>query len=158
MKKVFLDTNVLLDFITGRDGFEEASAILQLGEDSKAILATSILSMANTAYVAQKGRTKEELYELLQGLSEIMHTLSMNENQLLEALSIIAPDFEDMLQYVCAKEHQCDAIITRNKKDFPYSTIPIYSPIEFLQTPYYWTEESNNMLVNEPETIYQKSK
>ena len=155
MKKIFLDTNILLDFITGRDGFEEASIILQLGEENKVILSTSVLSMANTAYVAKRGRTKEELYELLQGLSEIILTLSMNENQLKEALSVITPDFEDMLQYVCAKEHNCDAIITRNKKDFTYSTLPLYTPTEFLQIPYYWTIQPNNTLLNEPEIKYQ---
>lgn len=29
MKKVFIDTNVLLDFVTGRDGNEDACDILQ---------------------------------------------------------------------------------------------------------------------------------
>lgn len=154
MKKVFLDTNVLLDFVTGRDGFENASSILQLGEENKVILMTSFLSMANTAYVAKRGRNQLELYELLQGLSEMVHTLSMNEMQLQEALSIIVPDFEDMLQFVCAKEHDCDAIITRNKKDFVFSTIPLYTPTEFLQIPYYWTEDSTPTVFNEPEVKY----
>ena len=98
MKKVFLDTNVLLDFVTGREG--------------------------------------------------------MDEQQLQEALSVIVPDFEDMLQYVCAKEHGCDAIITRNKKDFIFSTLPLYTPTEFLQIPYYWTNDSNHTILNEPEIEY----
>lgn len=33
MKKVFLDTNVVLDLFTGRDGAQDAGAIFQLGED-----------------------------------------------------------------------------------------------------------------------------
>lgn len=41
MKKVFIDTNVLLDFVTERDGYEDACDILQLGEDSKAVLYAS---------------------------------------------------------------------------------------------------------------------
>ena len=82
MKKVFLDTNVLLDFVLGREGMKDALAILQLQEDNKVYLSTSILSMANVAYVAKKGRTKEELYELMQGLSEMIHTLQMDEIQL----------------------------------------------------------------------------
>ena len=97
MKKVFLDTNVLLDFVLGREGMKDALAILQLQEDNKVYLSTSILSMANVAYVAKKGRTKAELYELMQGLSEMIHTLQMDEYQFQEALSVIAPDFEDML-------------------------------------------------------------
>lgn len=156
MKKVFLDTNVLLDFVLGREGMKDTLAILQLQEDNKVHLSTSILSMANVAYVAKKGRTKIELYELMQGLSEMIHTLQMNEVQLQEALSVIAPDFEDMLQMICARTHDCDAIITRNKKDFTFSTTPVYTPEEFLHIPYYWSEDSGTMMVNEPMVEYRK--
>lgn len=155
MKKIFLDTNVLLDFVLGREGMNETLAILQLKEENKVYLTTSILSMANTAYVAKRGRTKAELYELMQGLSEMIHTLQMDEIQFLEALSIIAPDFEDMLQMACAKAHDCDAIITRNKKDFTLSSIPVYTPGEFLHIPYYWSEDSGSLIVNEPMVEYQ---
>ena len=154
MKKVFLDTNVLLDFVLGREGMKDALAILQLQEDNKVYLLTSILSMANVAYVAKKGRTKEELYELMQGLSEMIHTLQMDEIQLQEALSVIAPDFEDMLQMICSKTHDCDAIITRNKKDFTLSETPVYTPDEFLHIPYYWSEDSGTMMANEPMVEY----
>ena len=156
MKKVFLDTNVLLDFVLGREGMKDALAILQLQEDNKVYLSTSILSMANVAYVAKKGRTQAELYELMQGLSEMIHTLQMDEYQFQEALSVIAPDFEDMLQIVCAKTHDCDAIITRNKKDFTFANIPLYTPKEFLCIPYYWVEDSNNQVVNDPVVEYHK--
>lgn len=99
MKKVFLDTNILLDFVTERDGVEDASAILQLGEEGKVWLTTSFLTMANVAYVARKGRTQAELYELMKGLSEMIEVLAMDEVQFQEALSIVSTDFEDVLQY-----------------------------------------------------------
>lgn len=131
--KIFLDTNILLDFVTERDGVEEACALLQLGEEGKVCLTTSYLTMANTAYVVRKGRSREELYELLNGLSEMIQILSMDETQMKNALSHPVSDFEDMLQYVCAQVHQCDAIITRNGKDFTFSKIPVYSPTAFLK-------------------------
>ena len=134
MKKVFLDTNILLDFVTGREGVEDASCILQLGEEKKICLTTSFLTMANVAYVARKGRIQAELYELLQGLSEMMEILTMDEKQFQEALSIASTDFEDVLQYICAKTFECDLIITRNKKDFKFSTIKVLSPEEFLSS------------------------
>lgn len=134
MKKVFLDTNILLDFVTGREGVEDASSILQLGEDEKVCLTTSFLTMANVAYVARKGRIQAELYELLQGLSEMIKVLTMDEKQLHEALSIASADFEDVLQYVCAKTFECDVIVTRNKKDFKFSAIRVLAPEEFLSS------------------------
>lgn len=130
--KVFLDTNILLDFVTEREGVEEACDILQLGEDGKINLSTSYLSMANTAYVARRGRSREELYAVLAGLSDMIQVLSMDEEQLRQAIAHPVSDFEDMLQYVCAMTHHCDVIISRNKKHFSFSHIPVYSPAEFL--------------------------
>ena len=132
MKNVFIDTNVLLDFVTQREGFENACDIFQLCEDKKVKLFTSYLSMANTAYVARKGRTKEELYFVIKGLSEIIEVLAMDKKQLNDVLAIKASDMEDAMQYVCAKEFNCDAIITRNTKDFSFSEIPILTPKQFL--------------------------
>lgn len=134
MKKVFLDTNILLDFITEREGVEEASSILQLGEEGQVSLTTSFLTMANVAYVARKGRNQAELYELMRGLSEMVEVLRMDEKQFQEALSIISTDFEDVLQFVCAKTFECDVIVTRNKKDFKFSSITVLSPEEFLSS------------------------
>ena len=57
MKRIFLDTNIIVDFILERDGAENAANILQLGEDRKIELAVSFLTMANTAYIARKGHT-----------------------------------------------------------------------------------------------------
>lgn len=130
--KIFLDTNILLDFVTEREGVEEACEILQIGEEGKVSLSTSYLTMANTAYVARRGRSREELYEVLAGLTEMIQVLAMDDMQLKQAIAHPVSDFEDMLQYVCAITHSCDAIITRNKKDFSFSQIPVYSPEEFL--------------------------
>lgn len=123
-----------MDFITGREGVEEASSILLLGEEGQVCLTTSFLTMANVAYVARKGRNQAELYELMRGLSEMVEVLRMDEKQFQEALSIASADFEDVLQYICAKTFECDLIITRNKKDFKFSTIKVLSPEEFLSS------------------------
>ena len=41
-----------------------------------------------------------------------------------------AKDFEDALQYFCAMSNQCDVIVTRNKKDFQFSSIDVLTPEE----------------------------
>ena len=103
--KVFLDTNVLVDFITGREGAKDASDILQLGKarGGSVELCASVLTMANTAYIAQKGRTKEKLCEQLSLLSALIDVLPMDGEQWLAALHENAKDLEDSLQYQCAK-------------------------------------------------------
>ena len=53
-------------------------------------------------------------------------------------------------------QYTADYIITRNPKDFKNSTIPVYSPTEFLQIPF-WVDESNPTVLNEPETEYGRN-
>ena len=132
--KVFLDTNVLLDFEMERDGIEEASEIFQMGEDGRLDLCVSILTMANTAYIARKGRTKEKLREDLSLLSSMVRILPMDSEQWLAALALNAGDLEDALQYECAKAAGCNCIVTRNTRDFGFSPIDVLTPKELLDT------------------------
>ena len=132
MKKIFIDTNVLIDFILEREGAKNAADILQLGEEKKIRTAASFLTLANTAYIIRKGRTQTELYALLTDLSDMIEILPMDERQFKSALMQPASDFEDVLQYECAKTHGCDVIVTRNSKHFPFAQIPVLSPAEFL--------------------------
>ena len=132
MKRIFLDTNVLLDFVLSREGEQDAMDIFQMGEDNEIELVVSFLTMANVAYVARKHRTRDELYEYLRELSSLFRILPMDQSQYLEALNTIVSDFEDMLQYVCARKYKCNVIITRNIKDFPFSDILVLSPKQFL--------------------------
>lgn len=132
MKRIFLDTNVIIDFILEREGAEDAANVLQLGEERKIELVVSILTMANTAYIARKGHTQEELYSIMSDLSAMLRTLPMDEIQLQQALEQPVTDFEDMLQYQCAKVNHCDMILTRNRKHFAFAEIPTLTPSEFL--------------------------
>lgn len=42
-------------------------------------------------------------------------------------------DFEDSVQYSVAKKANCKCIVTRNKKDYKFSDIPVYTPTEFIE-------------------------
>lgn len=134
MKKVFLDTNVILDFVTRRDGYEDACDIFQSGEDRIVNLCVSFLTMANTAYVSRKGRTQDELYGVMEGLSEMFDILPMDKNQLKSSLTIRATDLEDVLQYSCALYNKCDLIVTRNVRHYKFSEIEVLTPKEFLES------------------------
>lgn len=132
MVKVFVDTNFILDFVLCRDGEQQAMDLFQMAEEGKIEVFVSFLTMANVAYVARKHRTREELYEYLRELSSLFKILSMDETQFSEALTTIVPDFEDLLQYICARKNNCDCLITNNLRDFSFSELPIYTPVQFL--------------------------
>lgn len=133
MNQVFIDTNVIVDFLLEREGVTEAERILQLGEEHKVDLTVSFLTMANVAYIIKKGHTKEEVNEILSELCNVLHTLSMDEEQLKCTLLQPSVDFEDNLQYQCAKSHGCNIIVTRNTKHFPFEDICIMTPQEYLR-------------------------
>ena len=132
MKTLFLDTNILVDFILEREGADDAAQLLQLGEDRKVRIAVSFLTIANLAYIIRKGRTQEEIYAIITDFQEMFDVLSMDSRQLKKALHSPAADFEDMLQYQCARAHHCDLIITRNGKHFRFSEIGVATPKEYL--------------------------
>lgn len=132
MKTLFLDTNILVDFVLEREGADDAAQLLQLGEDGKVRIAVSFLTIANLAYIIRKGRSQEEIYAIITDFQEMFDVLSMDSRQLKKALHSPAADFEDMLQYQCARAHHCDLIITRNGKHFHFSEIRVATPKEYL--------------------------
>lgn len=116
--KVFLDTNIILDLLLEREGYEKSAKILQLQEEGKLATCVSILTMINVAYVYKKTVGQRMAVVNLKYLSALMEVLPMDGAMLEQAIYRDGPDFEDLLQAVCAAKAGCDYIVTRNEKDF----------------------------------------
>ena len=123
MKRVFLDTNILIDYILARAGGDDAKQLLMRGRDGEVSLYASFLTFANMAYILHG---KADIYEMFAMLTGFITVLPMDSDQLQAALSQRVKDFEDMLQYQCAKVAGCDTIITGNKRHFTeFSDLPL---------------------------------
>lgn len=131
--KIFVDTNIILDVLLKREGYVEAAKVLLVGSQDDDVLCTSVLSMANVAYILRKKQQGDALYVELGKLSKFVITVGLSAEDYEQALQLKAKDFEDALQYFCALSNECTAIVTRNKKDFKYNTIKVLSPEEFLR-------------------------
>ena len=130
MKRVFLDTNILIDYIQARAGGDDAKQLLMRGRDGEVSLYASFLTFANMAYILNG---KADIYELFAMLTSFITVLPMDSDQLQAALSQRAKDFEDMLQYQCAKVAGCDTIITGTKRHFTdFCDLPLMTANEFL--------------------------
>lgn len=134
--RLFLDTNILIDYLTNRNGSLEAINLLQLAKEKKVDLMTSVLSMANIAYILRKELTGLRFYEKMRMVSSWVEVVPNTALEFEAALKLEARDFEDALQFFCAVAQHCSAIITRNVKDFPFSTIPVMMPSELLKKDY----------------------
>lgn len=132
MMKVFLDTNILLDFGLDRERADFAGGILQLGKDGLIDLYASYLSYANMGYIL-RDRPTPERYELVRMMRQPVIVLPCDANQLDAGLNSEVKDFEDMLQYQCALAAGCDVVVTNNKKDFhEFCSLPFLTSEEFL--------------------------
>lgn len=131
--RVFIDTNVLLDFYCQREDFyQNAASIFDLACNGNIELWISSISFVNFFYITRKEYSVEQRYDILRGLMQICHVASIDKDVLTNALAEIIPDFEDMIQYHSARFVEADCIITRNVKDFATVEIPVFTPSQFL--------------------------
>lgn len=134
MSRLLIDTNIVIDSLSKRDKFYDEAADLFSRADKKELeLTISSLTFANTNYILSKLKSAKEAREILRKFKVLVELLSLDDKITELALSDDNfPDFEDGLQYYSAIENQIDIIITRNKKDFKKSKIPVLTAKEFL--------------------------
>ena len=132
MLKVFVDTNVLLDFFLCREGVDWARSILMKGYDNSCKLYVSSLTFSHLAYILRKVAKGKALYEILETLMEMVEIISVDKDVISEAVSLKANDFEDAIQYFSAKKINANYIVTNNGKDFDFSKISIVTPFQLL--------------------------
>lgn len=132
MKKVFLDTNILIDTLEERKFSDSSKAVVSKGNEGYYSLFASLLSFVNIAYIRRK-HPVNEIYTDLSNLRRVLNVVPINDVQLDAALSNKIKDFEDNIQFQCAKAAGCDVIVTNNTKDFDgLNGIDVMSSEDFL--------------------------
>ena len=63
----------------------------------------------------------------------VFNIVPIGENAVDNALVLKANDFEDALQYFSAVQAQADYLLTRNIKDYAFSTMQVLTPSDFLK-------------------------
>ncbi len=135
MKKVFIDTNVVLDLLLAREPHYPAAATLfSLVEKGDLQGYLSALTFTNLAYILQKTEQKRGAIRLLQTLRPLVHLLPVTSRVIDLALASRFKDFEDGVQYFTASEAGIGVLVTRNVRDFFPAEITVCSPEEYLKT------------------------
>jgi predicted nucleic acid-binding protein len=134
-KRIFLDTDIVLDFLGEREPFYEPIAkIATLADKGELTMIVSPISFATVNYFLSKYESPEIAREKLRKFKILCEVCSLNEQTIEKGLNSSIRDFEDALQYFSATESECDLIITRNGKDFKKSLLPVMTANEFLQS------------------------
>ena len=89
------------------------------------------MTYATASFLLRKHGT-EEVRRLLNNFRLLSRVTTANERTVDESLVSQFADFEDALQYYSALTAKAEAIITRNKKDFANSKIPVMTAGEYL--------------------------
>lgn len=136
MKKLFIDTNIIVDLIADRKPFSKyAIQIFQKAELKEIQLFTSSHSIATTHYLLKKYLGEKELRDVLYDLLDYLTVIAVDIDILKKGLRSNHKDFEDSIQILCASSiKKIDCIVTRNTKDFKASEIPAYNPDEVILT------------------------
>ena len=126
--RIFIDTNVIIDYFSGRMHDGEALKIMQLGRTPQYELCTTILSAINTVYARKYFNSDFKPSDIERVVTVIPHTLDAWK----QAQKVPMDDFEDCIQTVEAIKSGCAAIISRDRhfKDCP---LKVFSPKEFLE-------------------------
>jgi predicted nucleic acid-binding protein len=136
MTDLFIDTDVIIDFLIDRKPYSrEAAIIFTLIEQKKLKGYASSLTFSNLYYVLRKFESHTKVISKLDSISTILTILKVDEHTIKKALASGFPDFEDSIQYFSAIENRkIDVIITRNIKDYKKSHISILTPGDYLKT------------------------
>ena len=135
MKKILIDTDVILDFFFDRQPYSKNAAIIFSLCESKQIegFVTPVI-ISNTYYLLRRTAKHEKVIEKLKQLFTITKVLDMDGKVVEKALNSDFKDFEDALQnYSAINNGEIDAIITRNVKDFKKSEIGILTPESYVK-------------------------
>ncbi|MCO5232314.1 MAG: PIN domain-containing protein [Chitinophagales bacterium] len=135
MYKLFVDTDVVIDFFTDREShLIPASELFELNVQGSVQLYVSAISINNIYYIVRKFLGHHKSLEAIEMLTEITEIVGTTKTEILQALKNDFSDFEDSIQYSTALTlGDVDAIITRNIKDYRKSSIPVMTPSTFLK-------------------------
>ncbi|MHA4737178.1 putative toxin-antitoxin system toxin component, PIN family [Dyadobacter sp. MSC1_007] len=133
--KVFLDANVLLDFLLKRKGYEDARTIIQLVTERKIQACISPAIIHIVSYWLTKSYGKPTTRDLLLLLLSDIRVIDCTHDVAIFALHSKIDDVEDALQYYTAIQHKLDVFISSDRVLQGLGTVqlPVRSVREFLQ-------------------------
>ncbi len=131
--KVFLDTNVILDFYDSERGhYQPAAIVFDLALREEISLSVCGLSFVTAFFLLHGKYDKTLLYEKMRTLFKLCNVTPVDAAIIEKALLQEHHDFEDAVQYFSSKTIDADIILTRDRKGFNEFEIPHMSPSDFL--------------------------
>lgn len=126
--KLFLDTNVLIDFILERPLFyQPAAMIVSLAAERKIDICVSALSVVTANFICiERCKMPLEVYRRkVDFLRNFIEVCSVDSSDINSSYEANWKDFEDGVQYFSAIRSGVDYLVTRNVKDFEENDLKV---------------------------------
>ena len=133
MTKVFVDTDICIDLLSGRKPFNKSAEILfSLADNNKVKIYVSSFSFSNLDYILRSKCSSTHSRKLIGKFKTLVIVIPVDSKTIDLAIASDFNDFEDAIQYSCAIENNLTTIITRNVKDYKKASIAVLTPETFI--------------------------
>lgn len=134
MMRVFVDANIVVDLLCERyPWFPSVMRIFNMADRRQIELFCSTLSLGTASYLMETRKmSPQDIFDGIDLLCQMCTPTVVDASVVRQALDSGFTDFEDALQHFSAKTVDAECIVTRNKKDFSTSEIPVYKLDEFM--------------------------
>ena len=131
--KVFLDANVILDYLTDRQPFaDDAEAVVDFCVAEGNVGKITTLTACNSVYILSKVIGKRQAEEKIKELIDLIGLIGVEPESVSVNIAADHTDFEDSVQLAEAVRWGAEAIVTRDRNGFAGSPIPVFTPAEFV--------------------------
>lgn len=133
--KILVDTNIIIDALTGREPFRElAEQIFLLAANMIEDMYITASSATDIYYLIRKHlHNTEQAKSTMSKLYQLFGILDVIAKDCQDALVSDIKDYEDAVISCCAKRNQMDYIVTRNIKDYEQSKVKVLLPDDFIK-------------------------
>lgn len=131
MKRVLVDVNVVLDVLLARQPHVDASSDLwSLVEEGTVEGLLSAHAVTTIHYLNARSIGPRIARETTEAILSVFDVAAVDAPVLSAAVALGWKDFEDAVTAAAARRARCDAIVTRNPRDFKRSPVRVMAPAE----------------------------
>ncbi len=141
MTRVLVDTNIVLDALTGRKPFcKNAEKIFLLAAEEKIQGYITASSVTDIYYLVRKNLFEQKARQALHNLFQLVMVIDVRGKDCEQALEFPIEDYEDALIATCAARAKIDYLVTRDEAflNAP-SPVRVVSPAQLLEMSLGWT-------------------
>lgn len=132
--KLLIDTNVILDMAFQRDGYDDSMKLFRKIRENGYSACITASSVTDLFYIIRKEtHDTKQTYVIMENIFKLVTVLSVTEKDIRDVFGRRWKDFEDCVQYTAGKNNGVDCIITKNRKDYTDTLMPVRTPATWIE-------------------------